>query len=280
MSRRKAIGTATIITLAAVLMVIVGATSLIVLSSTSSNWSTSTGGQPSTFYSTVSPQGLQLRVRLNTTTIRAAGALTAQVSLFNTLAKNVSVVPDYSAMKNLSKWDWNLNLCGFSPVFDAFSFALFQGHYTSANISQAAGPLRLAPPTLSTCPLAGELPNVKNIEFGRESSLSTISRNPPRESSTLTVEMQYNATTGYCRTRSGTVTEIITNNGTETTSTLLEPGSECGYSTSLYGYWTWPNANDTCFDCNLHPFPIGSYTLVAEDEWNQAVFAYFQVKSG
>ncbi len=282
---RKATGTI-MIALAVIIAVIVGATGLVLIAQQVGDNSVSGAGEhPSTFYSTVSPQGLQLQVELNTTAIRTGGALTAQVLLFNTLARNLSLVPDYSAMKELAKWDWDLSLCGSSPVYDAFSFALFQGHYTSANISLATGPLRLAPPTLSTCAFAGFQAYVQKIEFAGGSHLATITANPSGESNPLgmqawSVKMQANATTGYCKTSSSIVTVTTTENGSETTSTVGEPGSECGLGNSLNGYWTWPTTNDNCFDCNLHQFPIGSYTLVAEDVWNQTAYAYFQVFSG
>jgi hypothetical protein len=186
-------------------------------------------------------------------------------------------------MKKLSKWNQYHSFCGESQVYDSFNFALFQGHFSSANISQTAGPLMLLPAAGVSCPFIG-YPYVQKIEFANRSYVAAVTANPMGESNPLgmrtwTVNMQANATTGYCKTRTGTVTETITKNGSETTSTIEEPGSECGPGTSLYGYWTWPTANETCFVCDLHPFSAGSYTLVADDVWNQTVYAYFQVSS-
>jgi hypothetical protein len=103
--------------------------------------------------------------------------------------------------------------------------------------------------------------------------------------------MQLNATTVRCQTDSSEVTVQTTKNETVNTSTSQELSLECG-SGALDGYWTWPPAkicpgggtNSAMTDsrsnmgCDFHKLPVGPYTILAEDMWNQTVFAYFQVE--
>jgi len=112
------------------------------------------------------------------------------------------------------------------------------------------------------------------------------------------VDMELNVTTSQCSTTTYTViggTEYF--NGTTTTfghSTHL--AFTCGDGSSLNGYWTTPpgygfvlkNQRDNStvlaglhelYQDYFHPFSAGSYTIVAEDVWNQTVFAHFNVRS-
>ena len=71
---------------------------------------------------------------------------------------------------------------------------------------------------------------------------------------------------------------------------LNKPHTGCCQGSSLDGYWTAPtnsscsvayNANGSSLStpCNFRAFTPGSYTIVAEDLWNQTVYGYFQVSS-
>ena len=113
---------------------------------------TTGGASQTTFYSGVSSQGLQLQIKLNSSVVAPGGALQAHILLVNTLSESVTLHPDFAANPNIDKWNWNDYLCGMSPVQHTFGFALLQGHYTEANLSQAGAPLTLAQPHAFTSP--------------------------------------------------------------------------------------------------------------------------------
>jgi hypothetical protein len=259
------------------------------------------GEQSSTFYSYVSPDGLQLRIRLNSTEIQVGGALTGQVSLFNTLDTNVSLTPDFSVNPNIMKWDFDDSICGLSAVDHIFSYALFQGRYTPENISEAAEPLMLAPPAAVLhlpCPnsLYAEA-YIHNVNFAPKSYWATVSANASfsDQFSSQSLRMESNITTGRCFTTPYEVEGTTSENGVVESYTTTELSSGCGPDTSLYGYWTMPTNSSCSFAvfpnstrtttnpsenyCNFHLFPVGSYTLVAEDLWNDTAYANFQVAS-
>ncbi len=247
--------------------------------------------EQSTFYSAVSPQGLQLQVRLNTSSIRSGGALTAQVSLFNTLSKNVSFVLDPSAMKKIGQWDSSElgSICGSNTVFDTFSFSLFRGRYTPANLSQATEPLQLIPFTPHCGGFIGEQ-RIQEIMFAPNSDNATVTGSVLGSGHVWKAVMEINASTEYCSLTTGTVTQTQTKNGTESTSILLVPSTRCYSVPSLNGYWVWPK-DSSCvlivdgvptdeknpLHCNFHQFAPGHYTLVAEDIFGHTLFAYFEV---
>jgi len=286
------------IALVLIIVAIVGTISFVSLASQSgrtepSSTSASEGNHSVTFYSAVSPVGLQLQFELNTTVIQQGGALKAQAYLYNTLSQNLSLTPDFSANPNIATWDSYDSPCGFSPVFDVFGFALYQGHLTPANLSQAGTPFPLSPQFYLPCgppprePMPGHpgsfwFGGPKKIEFAQESHLATLSTNSPPNASTLG-DMQLDAGTWMLHHY------IITRTATIDSFNLTEA--------ALYGYWSYggmgegvcplsalmSNANNTTTEslvelyCNPHPFSVGSYTLVAEDLWNDTDYAYFQV---
>ncbi len=247
--------------------------------------------EQSTFYSAVSPQGLQLQVRLNTSSMRAGGALTAQVSLHNTLSKNVSFVLNASAMRKIRQWDSSElgSVCGSNKVFDTFSFSLFQGRYTAANLSQAIEPLKLVPFTPECGGFAGEL-TIQEVVFAPNSDNATVKGTLLGSGHVWKAAMEIDASTEYCSLTSATVTQTQTRNGTQITSTLLEPSVQCNSVGGLHGYWVWPGGSSCLFSmngisvdennplhCNFHQFAPGRYTLVAEDIFGHTLFAYFEV---
>ena len=254
---------------------------------------TYTAGEPATFYSNASPDGLQLQIRLNSTGIQVGGALTGQVYLFNALDTNVSLSVNFSANPNIIKWDYLNSICGLSPVDHMFGYALFQGHYTPENISEAGEPLMLAPPDLHLpCPnIMYAEAYIRSVNFAPKSYLATVSANASFSDvfKAQPVKMEANVTTGRCFTEpyqeSGTVVE----NGITMSYTTTELSFGCSADSSLHGYWTLPidpscsltvNANKTnTRPCNYHEFSVGTYTLVAEDLWNDTAYAYFQVAS-
>ena len=272
--------------------------------STSSTSSTATSskssGGSSTTSSTTSASGLSLQITLNDTTVEAGSPLTAQVSLFNTLTGGLSLSANYSANPNIANWDLYDTLCGLSSVGDTFGFALFQGHYAAGNLSQAGSPMLLTPPWATSCPNRSyNQAYIQNVEFAPDSSVATLSSSSP--SSTFepqAIGMMVDATTGSCKASPYSATVTEGEDGTTTTSTGTQYSISCGSNggSSLYGYWTAPanggyvtlngasNSTATAgmglIQSYFHQFAPGSYTIVAEDMWNQTVYAHFQVTEG
>lgn len=309
-SSRPAVGTGILVALVIVALVVAagvsvayvletkpGSTNSVSTGSTSTSSATASG-ETSTFYSPVSPTGLQLQVRLNATTVARGGALTAQVSLFNTLPTNVSLVPSFSANPNIAAWDNYDSLCGLSSVDHTLGFALFEGHYTATNISLAVTPMLLTPPVATGCPnVFYSEAYVQNVDFAPESYIATLSANASFSSifKAQTVRMEANATTGSCTTSPYAVSGYGSEDGVTTTFSGTELAWGCGTSTgALSGYWTMPvngtyvgidsRSNSTItqglsavYADYFHQFSPGSYTIVAQDLWNQTVYANFQV---
>lgn len=303
-SQRAGIG-ATTAALVVIVVIIVGAIGFISLASqsgrsSSSSTPTTIKEQSLVFYSTVSPLGLQLQIVLNSTAIQSGGALTAQTYLYNTLTANLSLTPNFSANPNIAVWDNYDLVCGLSPVSHTFGFALYQGHYTSGNLSQAGTPMLLTPPVATYCP--NRFYNqayIQNVEFAPKSYLTTLSANSSFSSvfKAYTIRMQLNATTGTCTTSPYAASGSSGSNGTTTTwnGTFLAWGCGPNGADAITGYWTMP-ANGTYVEIDAHSnstltaglnsvyqnyfhlFPVGSYTIVAEDLWNQTAFAYFRVQ--
>jgi hypothetical protein len=107
--------------------------------------------------------------------------------------------------------------------------------------------------------------------------------------------MMVDATTGSCEASPYSATVTEGEDGTTTTSTGTQYSISCGSNggSSLYGYWTMPanggyvtingvsnstaTAGMSLIQSYFHQFAPGSYTIVAEDMWNQTVFAHFEV---
>jgi hypothetical protein len=267
---------------------LIGSTTSSKSSSTTSSASTfsKTSSQTSTTtYSNTASSGLQLQINLNTTQIEYGGHLSVKVELFNPPSSNLSLNVSYSSDQTILNWNSRDFLCSLNPVDDLFGFALYQGYYTSQNASSAS-PLLLAPEAAIGCPTFYQ-PNVSKITVAPGSDSANLSNGN-------SINLEFNATTENCyETQGGAVTIVNSQNGTTTTYTTQEPGSECGGGPSLYGYWTKAPVNQSCTQvplanetvatsmlgpyCNLASFPVGSYTLVAQDLWNQTVYAYFDV---
>lgn len=300
-------GSKTIALVAAVVtLIVVGTIGFALVSSrsggtTNSSTSSTSSGGSTTNYSTTSASGLRLQIQLNATTMQSGSALAAQVTLFNTLTENLSLKPNFSANPNIANWDNYDSLCGLNQAANTFGFALYQEHFAAGNLSQAGTPMMLTPPVATGCPnrFASQA-YIQNVEFAPESYLATMSANSSFSSvfKAQATRMQLNATTGSCSTspykESGTSVE----NGVTTTYSGTELAWGCGSNSasSLTGYWTMPDdgnyveidaaSNSTItaglnsvYQSYFHRFSPGSYTMVAEDLWNQTVYAYFQVVS-
>jgi hypothetical protein len=215
----------------------------------------------------VEPPPLQLEVTLNATIIQTGRAILARISIVNPIGVYVTVPPSYENDSTILSWNVYDFLCGgaalSNPTWSLAGYALFQGHYTSANLSSAAAPLDLVAPLIIECP-AGPNPNA--IIFSPHSSDTTVYFQQPNnffENATAQVATM-DATTGICALTSG----FYNCNGT-----------------ALSGYWTGPpggyfnSENATTSSPYFHYFPPGEYTLVVEDAWGQTYYAYFEVVS-
>ena len=256
------------------------------------------GVSETTFSSGASPQGLQLLIELNASEVPEGGALQAHVLLVNTLSENVLLRPDFAANPNIDPWNWDDYLCGMSPVEHIFGFALLQGHYAAANLSQAGDPITLAPPVAIPCPNSAYAESyIQNGEFAPNSDMATFSANASSSADfkPQTIRMQLNATTGMCTMFPYQYTGTNTVGGAATSSTGTAYSLSCGSNgvDSLTGYWDSlanchsqlsPVANGTgtqglgtLYDNCFHQLTAGPYTIVTEDLWNQTAFAYFDV---
>jgi len=213
------------------------------------------------YTSGVSPDGLQLQVTLNSSSIQSHGALTAKIDLLNTLNRNVSLA--VVTNQNMSGWDGVDFLCSRNPSNSLAGFALLEGHFSAGNISEAGPPLQLAevgfyPPCAFILGLNGTtfLPN-------SDKTLSFSYYGQTQEPS-YPVTAEVNATTGFC----------VYN------TTPASVSANCGGDSGLFGYWNPGNGssgNGTLASKNFMYFPPGEYTILATDDWNQYVYAYFTV---
>jgi hypothetical protein len=270
-------------------------------SSQTSESSTSSSSTTTTHYSTTSPaSGLQLQIALNATTVEEGSPLSAQISLFNTLLVGLPLRANYSANPNIANWDLYDYLCGLSfSVEDVLGFAMFQGSYASGNLSQAGAPMLLTPPMATSCPNRFyDQAYVQSVEFAPESYLATLSANASFSDvfKPQSADMQVNAVTGSCSASPYNATGYSSEGGVTTTFSGIQYSVSCGPSGggSLYGYWTRPAGGDGYVSIDgssngtvtaglklmqsyFHQFAPGVYTIVAEDMWNQTVFAHFRV---
>jgi hypothetical protein len=211
--------------------------------------STSSGGQLA-FTSGVSPQGLQLRVMLNSSSVRSHGVLLASVEVHNTVNRNVSF-SGVSENQNISEWNYDDYFC---PASFLLGYALFQGHFAAGNISSAGPPLRVVPESVVFCPSS---PISGAVAFLPGGDRAVVGSGAFTSQATL----HLNATTKYINCKE-------------------DGGGECDLGTGpgLVGYWNYsvPAAEDMNFTSpGFVYFPPGEYTIVAADDWNQYVYATF-----
>jgi hypothetical protein len=222
----------------------------------STSWTTftstvSSNGWPLVYSSGVSPDGLQLTMMLNSSTLQPRGTVRAQILLVNTLDHNVSLaVP---ADQNLSEWRSYYTICGGGWFM---GYALFRGHYSADNVSAAGAPLRLVvSPVAPPCP-----PPIRitSVTFLPDSDQFVWPAFPSQPSTSISDYLF--PETHYCSSSQGTVS--------------------CGQGGGLFGYWNSTSylvSNATLASKDFVYFPAGQYTLVATDAWNQFVYAYFTV---
>jgi hypothetical protein len=277
MRRREGIGT-TAVVVVVVVVIVIGSLAFVALntqsthppisatSSTSSPTTSSTGlstvssSGASTTYSTDPDSGLQLRVATNASTIQTGDEVAVQIELLNTLSHNVSLT--VAPNQNISAWNGGDFVCGENPSRSLVGFALLDGHFTTGNISAAGSPLQLMAPVAFPCPTSLPLNNATFLPESDETVSSSYNGQTLEGSSRVTAEV--NATTGYC----------ITSSGSETTTT------SCSTTSAILGYWNsgfgYTGNMTLASNAFTHLLP-GEYTIVAMDDWNGTVYAYFQV---
>jgi hypothetical protein len=215
-------------------------------------------GGPSVYSSGVFSNGLQLMVKLNSSIIQSHGEVDVQIELLNMLYHNNSLV--VTTNQNISDWNEEDFFCGGNPSHSLVGFALFRGHFSVENISTAGSPLQLAAPVVLPCPISLNLSNttfLPNSDKTMSSSYYGQTQEPP-----YPVTAEVNATTGYCiGSPSGPSISCLGNSGV------------LGYWKPGFGY----TGNLTFASKNFSYFPSGEYTIVATDDWNQFVYAYFAV---
>jgi len=215
---------------------------------------------PLVFASGLAPDGLQLKMVLNATSMRYDGAITGNVTVVNTSNQNVSI-PQLVQNQNITKWNSDDYFCAGNPSYSLLGFALFQGHFTAANVSAAGSPLRLAPPMVGSC-------------GGIEIALSAVTFLPngdhagagQPEQFFQPASVELNATTTFCNG--------VGNGNGGFSCTWAYPG--------LVGFWndnvpSQGNLFGFTSTAFVH-FPSGEYTIVAADDWNQYVYATFVVQ--
>jgi len=227
------------------------------LNSTSS-YSSSSTEQVTEFNTTVSsPSGLELRVFLNTTATASGGAVDAQLTLFNPLDRNLSLVPSFSANSAISSWNGYDFFCGENNFLPMLGYAVFQGHYSQVNISLAGSPLQLAPQVDVGC-----------VTYPKPTSVVFL----PNGDSAVLYSPAWS--TGY--------QEPVTTDASTESCLLASTGAYvCGDGKGLSGYWTTTSPiteqEAAIGSKNFSYFSPGEYTLAVQDVWNQTVYAHFQV---
>ena len=205
------------------------------------------------FTSGTAPEGLQLEISLNSTSIKPHGAVAAEIQIVNTLSRNVSI-SNIQQNQNITNWNDANYICGFDRGFGIFGFALFEGHITASNVSSAGAPLVLHPPIYPPCAF---VPGAQSVTF-LPNGTSAIVTAPGQPSPAI---MELNAVNTYCAS--------------------VGAGSvECPTTAGLVGYWNGSaaaNGDMSLSSPGFLYFPPGEYTIVALDVWNQYAFGTFVV---
>jgi hypothetical protein len=211
-----------------------------------------------TFSSGATPDGLQLELTLNATTMSFDGAITGQMRVVNTLDQNVTVPVVQS--QNLTTWSSYTDVC---PSGYFMGYAVFPGHFTAGNISSAGPPLEMVPgDTGIICPPSAYLPpnpqSSSQITFLPGPALQT------RANETFDIKTAAGSfiTPSYLVPDQLSVTTILSN--TQENCGCVTPG--------LVGYYQ--DIGNGIFT----PFSHGEYTIVAWDDWNQYVYVTFVVQ--
>jgi hypothetical protein len=215
---------------------------------------TNSSERPLQYSSGLSANGLQLVVRLNSSTILSGGVVAAHVFVLNTLSRNVSL--QVTTSQNITSWNQFDSFCGQNPSGSLVGFALYGGYFTESNISKAGTPLQLSAPIAIPCVTYVPVQSVTFLAASDETVYS-YTDNPVSGFSGMA---EVNATTEYC--------------------TYSQTSTHCGEGSGMIGYWNSTSlalTNASLSSKSFVYFPLGIYTIVATDDWDQYVYAYFMV---
>jgi hypothetical protein len=212
--------------------------------------SSAASGAPLVFASPVAPDGLQLKMVLNATSMRPDGAIFGNVTVVNTSDQNATVQTQQS--QNITTWDYYNDNC----MWEYFvGYAVFSGHYAAGNISSAGTPLELVPRTATAAcpggPFSGPITFLPSGS-GQEKSGMFFYPASPHDGPFPDL---INVTTSVCKDTESLVAGCLSS----------YPG--------LVGYW-----NMTASPPTVVRFSPGEYTILAWDDWNQYVYAIFVVR--
>jgi hypothetical protein len=204
------------------------------------------------FASQTSEQGLQLRVVLNSSVIPTNGTLGAQIAVYNTLDKNVSVSVTED-QETSTTWNGRDFLCGWNGGGNLAGFAVFEGDVGATNLSMAGQQLELDPQLFPYivigCPTEESFP--ANATFFPESDRISYAYGVVAAVTPKTLGCAYTEQESQC---TGTGLVGYWNDS-------VSSGGNLGFSSPAF----------------VH-FPPGEYTIVAVDDWNQYIYATFVVQ--
>jgi hypothetical protein len=253
--------TVAVFVLAALVVAALGAGYVAVNPGRQRSTSTSSVEEPTgtTTISTMSSSGLELSVGLNATMMVPGQTLAANVTLYDALKSSLSLqlAPGDFGGGSISSWENYDFICGNGgDASYLVGFAVLQGRFSAGNLSQAPAPLQVAAQADLPC-LYPVFSHGETITFFPGSDIASI---PGTGLSQEPVAL--NVTTYAC-------------------IALPSNSAECHSGTGLYGYWSTSEsiccpASSDAADLFRYLTP-GDYTIVAEDVWDQEVFAYFQV---
>jgi hypothetical protein len=232
--------------------------------SSSMTTSATVGEGPTSVATGVSPDGLQLKLMLNSSSMQSHGGISVQIELVNTLNQNVTLsVPPMNQTSIIHAWNGYDYVCWDNPSYSLVDFAVFRGHYSAGNITLAGTPLKESPPFYPPCPSAGLYPGNSTtfLPNGVQTLIpyTTYNYSQP-EQSYYHATAELNASTTYCGPTGPP-----------------ENGINCALGQGLVGYWN-SSASVAAGDLNFASpaftfFPSGEYTIVATDLWNQYIYA-------
>jgi len=248
---------------AAIFAAVIALVSLPLQSASETQVSTSSGPNagPLVLASGVSPEGLQLRMTLNSSSAHLHGAVSGQINVLDTLDRNVTI-SNLVRNQDVSRWSTYDAGC---PSDSVLGFAVFGGRFTAANISAAGSPFQLTPQFISSCGSGGVGWNAVRFLPGGGEAVGAFNASQPN-GFFLQVATELNVTTILCNGG------VVGNGGFGCSSSY--PG--------LVGYWNYsiPGGGNLGFTSPAFVyFPPGEYTVVAADDWDQYLYATFTVRA-
>lgn len=207
----------------------------------------------------VTANGLNLTLTLNSAEIRPGGSVSLNLRLTNTFDtyNNVTAQNNWPDIKGLSLPlnDYSY-FCSGTPLerLGVIGITVFKGYYVASNISSATSHLELEDPPpagfiLPACFILLQQPKVTGYLFYPHSSTARISELP-----------------AHVVLQSGPITY--------TYGPPIYVNETIDYHISTYGY---ANESPTSRLLAIQNFTPGTYTVVGADEWNQTVIAHFYV---